>query len=71
VKSPPENQVAGNAKGGKRLSAADLIDGFIDAPGPIYSGTPNGPNSQPASTEFGPSIPRGRPVIEGSIFAGV
>ncbi len=70
-KSSLQSQTIGNANRKQSVSMGDQINGFIDAPGPIYSGTPIIESSSTPALGNGPANAGRYSVHKGSIFSGV
>lgn len=71
VISPLENQEHPTGLAANHAPMGNLIDGFIGAPGPIFSGVPIDQNSTPFGLDGGSAVPSRYSVGDGSIIAAV
>ena len=71
VISPLENQEHPTGLAANHAPMGNLIDGFIGAPGPIFSGVPIDQNSTPFGLDGGTAVPSRYSVGDGSIIAAV
>ena len=71
VISPLENQEHPTGLVANHAPMGNLIDGFIGAPGPIFSGVPIDQNSTPFGLDGGTAVPSRYSVGDGSIIAAV